>query len=119
MAEDKTPDPMWTTGKVHAVIAKIYSEYEPYCERDLDRMLARDVATVIAQIFQLGEAYEVSVARTRQRLTSQGKSLRNIAFRPAASVVVWRKLKSGGTTLLRLGRRCRRQAGERSVKTTY
>ena len=45
MAEHKAPDPMWTTEKVHAVIAKIYSEYEPYCERELDRMLARDVAT--------------------------------------------------------------------------
>ena len=60
MTEHKAPDPMWTTEKVHAVIAKIYSEYEPYCERELDRMLARDVATVIAPIFQLGEAYEVS-----------------------------------------------------------
>ena len=60
MAEHKAPDPMWTTEKVHAVIAQIYSEYEPHCERELDRMLARDVATVIAQIFQLGEAYAVS-----------------------------------------------------------
>ena len=42
---------------MQAVIAK---EYEPHCERELDRMLARDVATVIAQLFQLGEAYEVS-----------------------------------------------------------
>ena len=60
MAEHKAPDPMWTTEKLHAVIEKIYSEYEPHCERELDRMLARDVATVIAQLFQLGEAYEVS-----------------------------------------------------------
>ena len=60
MAEKKAPDPLWTVERIQAVIAKIYSEYEPHCERELDRMLARDVATVIAQIFQLGEAYEVS-----------------------------------------------------------
>ena len=60
MAEDKAPDPMWTTEKVHAVIAKIYSEYAPLCERELDRMIARDMATVIAQIFQPGEVYAVS-----------------------------------------------------------
>ena len=60
MAEDKAPDPMWTTEKVHAVFEKIYSEYAPLCERELDKMIARDMATVIAQIFQLGEAYAVS-----------------------------------------------------------
>ena len=60
MTEHKAPEPMWTTEKLHAVIEKIYSEYEPHCERELDRMIARDMATVIAQLFQLGEAYEVS-----------------------------------------------------------
>ena len=75
MAEDKAPDPLWTTEKVHAVIAKIYSEYEPYCERELDRMLARDVATVIAQLFQLGEAYEVS----RRTDTSAADLAREVA----------------------------------------
>ena len=60
MAEDKAPDPMWTTEKVHAVREKIYSEYEPHCKTDLGRMLARDVATVIAQQFQLFEAFGVS-----------------------------------------------------------
>ena len=60
MAEDKAPDPLWTAERTKAVIAKIYLEYEPHCERELDRMFARDMATVIAQLFQLGEAYEVS-----------------------------------------------------------
>ena len=60
MAEQKGPDPLWTAERMQAVIAKIYSEYEPHCERELDRMIARDMATVIAQIFQLGEAYAVS-----------------------------------------------------------
>lgn len=60
MAEQKAPDPLWTVERMQAVIAKIYSEYEPHCERELDRMIARDMATVIAQIFQLGEAYGVS-----------------------------------------------------------
>ena len=60
MAEDKAPNPMWTTEKLHAVIEKIYSEYEPLCKTDLGRMLARDVATVIAQQFQLFEAFGVS-----------------------------------------------------------
>ena len=53
MAEHKAPDPMWTTETVNAVREKIYSEYEPHCKTDLGRMLARDVATVIAQQFQL------------------------------------------------------------------
>ena len=60
MSEHKTPDPMWTAEKLHAVIEKIHSEYAPLCERELDRMIARDMATVIAQIFQLGKAYAVS-----------------------------------------------------------
>ena len=60
MAEQKGPDPLWTAERMQAAIAKIYSEYEPHCERELDSMIARDMATVIAQIFQLGEAYEVS-----------------------------------------------------------
>ena len=60
MAEEKAPNPMWTTEKLHAVIEKIYSEYEPLCKTDLGRMLARDVATVIAQQFQLFEAFSVS-----------------------------------------------------------
>ena len=60
MAEHKAPDPMWTTEKVHAVREKIYSEYEPHCKTDLGRMLARDVATVIAHQFQLFEAFNVS-----------------------------------------------------------
>ena len=60
MAEQKGPDPLWTAERMQAVIAKIYSEYEPHCERELDRMFARDMATAIAQIFQLGEAYAVS-----------------------------------------------------------
>ena len=60
MAEQKGPDTMWTAERMQAAIAKIYSEYAPHCERELDRMIARDMATVIAQIFQLGEAYAVS-----------------------------------------------------------
>ena len=48
MAEHKAPDQMWTTEKVHAVREKIYSEDEPHCKTDLGRMVARDVATVIA-----------------------------------------------------------------------
>ena len=60
MAEQKGPDPLWTAERMKAVIAKIYSEYEPHCERELDRMFARDMASAIAQIFQLGEAYAVS-----------------------------------------------------------
>ena len=60
MAEQKAPDPLWTAERMQGVIAKIYSKYEPHCERELDRMIARDMATVIAQIFQLGEAYGVS-----------------------------------------------------------
>ena len=76
MAEQKAPDPMWTTEKVHAVIEKIYSEYEPHCERELDRMIARDIATVIAQIFQLGEAYGVS-RRTDQSACDLSNALKN------------------------------------------
>ena len=60
MAEHKAPDPMWTTEKVHAVAEKIFEEYEPHCKTDLGRMVARDVATVIAQQFQLFEAFSVS-----------------------------------------------------------
>ena len=51
---------MWTTETVNAVREKIYSEYEPHCKTDLGRMLARDVATVIAQQFQLFEAFGVA-----------------------------------------------------------
>ena len=60
MAEDKAPDPMWTTEKVHAVREKIYSEYEPHCKTDLGRMFARDMATVMAEQFQLFEALNVA-----------------------------------------------------------
>ena len=60
MAEDKAPGPMWTTEKVHAVIAKIYSEYEPLCKTDLGRMICRDIATLMALVFQLSEAFGVS-----------------------------------------------------------
>ena len=75
MTEHKAPEPMWTTEKLHAVIEKIYSEYEPHCERELDRMIARDMATVIAQLFQLGEAYEVS----RRTDTSAADLAREVA----------------------------------------
>ena len=75
MAEQKAPDPLWTVERLQAVIAKIYSEYEPHCERELDRMLARDVATVIAQLFQLGKAYEVS----RRTDTSAADIAREVA----------------------------------------
>ena len=60
MAEDKAPDPMWTTEKVYAVVEKIFEEYAPHCKTELGLMFARDMATVMAQIFQLGEAYAVS-----------------------------------------------------------
>ena len=60
IAEQKAHDPLWTAERIQAVIAKIHSEYETRCERELDRMIARDMATVIAQIFQLGKAYAVS-----------------------------------------------------------
>ena len=51
MAEDKAPDPMWTTEKVHAVAEKIFEEYAPHCKTELGLMFARDIATVIAQHF--------------------------------------------------------------------
>ena len=51
---------MWTTEKVHAVIQKIYWEYEPHCERELDNMIARDITTVITLQLQLFEAFGVS-----------------------------------------------------------
>ena len=57
MAEDKAPDPMWTTEKVHAVAEKIFEEYAPHCKTELGLMFARDIATVIAQQFQLFEAF--------------------------------------------------------------
>ena len=76
MTEHKAPDPMWTAEKLHAVIEKIYSEYEPHCERELDRMIARDMATVIAQIFQLGEAYGVS-RRADESACDLSDALRN------------------------------------------
>ena len=60
MAEDRAPDPMWTTEKLHAVIEKIYSEYEPLCKTDLGRMICRDIATLMALVFQLSEAFGVS-----------------------------------------------------------
>ena len=60
MAEDKAPDPMWTTEKVHAVAEKIFEEYAPHCKTELGLMFARDIATVIAQQFQLFEAFGVS-----------------------------------------------------------
>ena len=60
MAEDKAPDPMWTTEKVHAVAEKIFEEYAPHCKTELGLMFARDIATVIAQQFQLFEAFSVS-----------------------------------------------------------
>ena len=75
MAEDKAPDPMWTTEKVHAVAEKIYSEYAPHCKTELGLMFARDIATVIAQLFQLGEAYEVS----RRTDTSAADLAREVA----------------------------------------
>ena len=60
MAEDKAPNPMWTTEKLHAVIEKIYSEYEPLCKTDLGRMICRDIATLMALFFQLSEAFGVA-----------------------------------------------------------
>ena len=30
MAEQKAPDPLWTVERMQAVIAMIYSEYEPH-----------------------------------------------------------------------------------------
>ena len=60
MTEDKAPDPMWTTEKVHAVIEKIYSEYAPHCKTELGLMFARDMATVMAQQFQIIEAIDVA-----------------------------------------------------------
>ena len=60
MAEHKAPDPMWTTEKVHAVAEKIFEEYEPHCKTDLGRMFARDMATEMAQQFQLFEALNVA-----------------------------------------------------------
>ena len=60
MAEDKAPDPMWTTEKVHAVVEKIFEEYEPHCKTELGLMFARDMATVMAQQFQIIEAIDVA-----------------------------------------------------------
>ena len=60
MSEHKTPDPMWTAEKLHAVAEKIYSEYAPHCKTELGLMFARDIATVIAQQFQLFEALNVA-----------------------------------------------------------
>ena len=51
MAEDKAPNPKWTTEKLHAVIEKIYSEYEPLCKTDLGRMICRDIAVRHAESF--------------------------------------------------------------------
>ena len=60
MAEQKGPDPLWTAERMQAAIAKIYSEYAPHCKTELGLMFARDIATVIAQQFQLFEAFGVS-----------------------------------------------------------
>ena len=60
MAEDKTHDPMWTTEKVHAVVEKIFEEYAPHCKTELGLMFARDMATVMAQQFQIIEAIDVA-----------------------------------------------------------
>ena len=60
MTEHKAPDPMWTAEKLHAVIEKIYSEYEPLCKTDLGRMICRDIATLMALVFQLSEAFGVA-----------------------------------------------------------
>ena len=60
MTEHKAPDPMWTTEKVHAVVEKIFEEYAPHCKTELGLMFARDMATVMAQQFQLFEAFSVS-----------------------------------------------------------
>ena len=47
MAEDKAPDPMWTTEKVHAVAEKMFEEYAPHCKTELGLMFARDMATAM------------------------------------------------------------------------
>ena len=60
MAEDKAPNPMWTTEKLHAVIEKIYSEYAPLCKTELGLMFSRDIATLMALQFQMSEAFGVA-----------------------------------------------------------
>ena len=60
MAEQKGPDPLWTAERMQAAIAKIYSEYAPHCKTELGLMFARDMATVMAQQFQIIEAIDVS-----------------------------------------------------------
>ena len=60
MSKHKTPDPMWTAEKLHAVIEKIYSEYAPLCKTELGLMFARDIATLTALQFQLTEAFGVA-----------------------------------------------------------
>ena len=60
MAEQKGPDPMWTTEKVYAVVEKIFEEYAPHCKTELGLMFARDMATVMAQQFQIIEAIDVA-----------------------------------------------------------
>ena len=60
MAGHKAPDPMWTTEKVHAVVEKIFEEYAPHCKTELGLMFARDMATVMAQQFQIIEAIDVA-----------------------------------------------------------
>ena len=60
MTEYKAPEPMWTTEKVHAVAERIFEEYAPHCKTELGLMFTRDIATVIAQQFQLFEAFGVS-----------------------------------------------------------
>lgn len=56
MSEHEALDPMWTTEKIHAVVENIFEEYAPHCKKELGLMFARDVATVMAQQFQLFEA---------------------------------------------------------------
>ncbi len=60
MTEHKAPDPIWTTEKVHAVVEKIFEEYAPHCKTELSLMFARDMATVMAQQFQIIEAIDVA-----------------------------------------------------------
>ena len=49
-----------TTEKVHAVVEKIFEEYAPHCKTELGLMFARDMATVMAQQFQIIEAIDVA-----------------------------------------------------------
>ena len=83
MSEHKTPDPMWTAEKLHAVIEKIYSEYAPLCKTELGLMFARDIATLMALQFQLTEAFGVPVTLTSRRQNLPKMSSTNTGFRSA------------------------------------